>query len=145
MLKEQVTGKNKMQDKIFSEKDILLHHPVQMMLCGPTGSGKSETTFNLIRYRSQLFDSKEPLSVMYCLPVGHHISIPPDIRNDQNVIFHEGMIDPESVKRNTILVMDDMMNAVESTPKMTDLFTRFSHHRSISLGEDQFNKIEMKK
>lgn len=103
------------------------------MLGGATGSGKSALTFGIIHHRADLIDKGSEIDVIYCLPNGHKISTPGFIQNDSGVKFNEGL--PEfgkiSPSRSTLLIIDDMMSEINS--EMQDLFTRFSHHRSISI------------
>lgn len=120
-----------MQAELFSSNALEFHHPTSFIIAGPSGSGKSEICFKLIRYRNQMFNSVKPLKVLYHLPARHHIEIPEDILNDVDFKLGSGIPDFETIDSSTLLVLDDL--AGEINESVVEAFTRYSHHKSISI------------
>lgn len=71
--------------------------------------------------------------VIYCLPNGHAISVPDFIRNDDKVVFHQGLpnFDKFVDGKPNLIVLDDMMQ--DSNEEVMNLFTRHSHHRNLTV------------
>lgn len=120
-----------MQATTFSVDQLKWKHPFTCMIAGSTGSGKSQLTFKIIQNRRELIASDADLDVLYCLPPGHSIEIPNFIRKDPKVKFENGIPSFETIQRPTLVVIDDMMSDVNE--ELMDGFTRFSHHRGISI------------
>lgn len=114
--------------------DLRFKAPFTCLIAGASGSGKSFTTFNLLRYRNEMIDEQFE-KVFYCLPENHQISIPTDIQRDSRVIFNSGLINfeefPSGGKNHFLVVLDDLM--METNSSMLDLFCRQSHHKNISV------------
>lgn len=121
-----------MQEEIFSGSDLRFIHPMSCVISGPSGSGKSHICFNLIRYRDQVFDSSNVrLKILYCLPARHKIDIPEDVRNDPDVTFSSGIPDFETIGMPSLVILDDLAGEIDDT--VVEAFTRFSHHKSLSI------------
>lgn len=120
-----------MHPKIFPSDIIQWNHPISIVLSGPSNSGKSTICFNLIRYRHAMLKSKRPLKVYYHLPARHKILAPADILNDPYVSFHENIPDFDAINEPCIVVLDDL--AEEINNDVVEAFTRFSHHKEITI------------
>lgn len=120
-----------MEEELFSEDVVKFNHPLTFIAAGPSNSGKSQIFFNLIRYRNEMFNSEVPLKVLYNLPPGHRIEVPMDVRNDKDVKFGEGIPDFTLINSPTLLILDDLAGSF--TDEVLECYTRFSHHKSISI------------
>lgn len=71
--------------------------------------------------------------VVYCLPPGQKIDVPSVIQRDKEVIFHSGIPDFDQFTRGKsyLVILDDLMNDIGND--VMNLFTRQSHHNSISV------------
>ena len=107
--------------------DVRFKHPFTCMVAGPTGSGKSGFTFKLIdEVHEQITPS--PQKVIYC-----YGEYQPTFNKYPNVIFNEGLPDNGEFdgKQRTLLILDDLMT--EAGNGVSDIFTKLSHHRNISV------------
>ena len=105
---------------------LKLQHPFTLIVAGPSSCGKSTFVIRLIECREQLCDVVYD-TIVWCHSENnapHHL---------KNVSFVKGVPDfenPENVP--TLIVLDDLMDSAYST-KVSELFTKGSHHRNISL------------
>jgi len=105
---------------------LKLQHPFTLIVAGPSSCGKSTFVIRLIECREQLCDVVYD-NIVWCHSENnapHHL---------KNVSFVKGVPDfenPENVP--TLIVLDDLMDSAYST-KVSELFTKGSHHRNISL------------
>lgn len=102
-------------------------HPFTAIVAGPTQSGKSVFTFKLISFAQELI-SPPPEKVVYCY--GEYQDV---FNNYPHVTFVEGLPDVSQFdgKHRTLLILDDLMS--ESNDSVSNIFTKFSHHRNISV------------
>lgn len=127
--------------KLTVDQDFLkLIHPTRILIAGPSECGKSEWLFKLIKYRNDLFTTEFD-QLFYCVP---EISQGPNLQIFYSRLKHEfpavhlifGLPDLQ-VLYNTLLpklvVIDDQISKIASSPDMNDLFTRGSHHHSVSV------------
>lgn len=106
--------------------------PFTMIISGPTSCGKSTWVFRLLRCRETMI-FPPPLEVIYSLPPEQEISIPTDIQQDIDFRIHRGIpnIDEFTDKKHRLLIIDDQ--AAELGDSVVSLFTRLSHHFSVSV------------
>jgi hypothetical protein len=102
-------------------------HPFTALVAGPTGCGKSVFTFKLI-CEAQDMISPPPEKIMYC-----YTMYQPMFDEFPTVEFNEGMPDITIFdgKHRYLLIIDDMMSQADNS--VSDLFTRVSHHKSVSI------------
>lgn len=105
-------------------------HPFTCIIAGPTQSGKTHFTFELLHHLSSLIQPM-PNNVIWCY--GEHQEKLREL--PENVRLTEGlsgldMIDPS--KRN-LLILDDLMHEVGNMQEIAELFTKGSHHRNLSV------------
>ena len=105
---------------------LKLHHPFTLIVAGPSSCGNSTFVIRLLECREQLCDIVHQ-NIVWCNSENnalHHL---------KNVSFVKGVRDFENLENvPTIVVLDDLMDSAYST-KMSELFTKGSHHRNISL------------
>ena len=105
---------------------LKLQHAFTLIVAGPSSCGKSTFVIRLLECKKQLCDVVFT-NIVWCHSENnspHHL---------KNVTFDKGVPDienPENVA--TLIVLDDLMNFAYST-KVSQLFTKGSHHRNISL------------
>lgn len=115
-----------------------LLHPFTCMVAGPTGSGKTRWTFQLIENAQKMIEPP-PQSIVYCYGVYQHLFD----QYRRYVNFHQGLPDVNSFdgRRRVLLIIDDLMSEVDDN--VANIFTRGSHHKNISvvfLVQNMFHK-----
>jgi RNA helicase len=101
-------------------------HPFSCLIAGPSGSGKSVFTFRLIDEAAEQI-TPPPHKIVYCY--GEYQS---HFNNYPHVKFVEGLPDLSQFngEHRTLLIIDDLMT--EAGSEVSNIFTKFSHHRNIS-------------
>ena len=105
---------------------LTLQHPFTLSVAGPSICTKSTFVIRLFECRGQLCDTAFK-NIVWC----HSENNAP--HQLQNVSFDKGFPEfenPENVP--TLIVLDDLMDSAYST-KVSELFTKGSHHRNISI------------
>jgi hypothetical protein len=130
---ESVPRPKTFEPKVDVESTSLVH-PFTMMVCGPTGSGKTVWLQKLLTS-----DGIQPpvRRIVWCYgqwqPAYDQMS-----RTMSNIEFVRGIpddLESESYFNpsvNNLIVLDDLMTAAKNDHRVGDLFTKGSHHRSLS-------------
>jgi len=101
-------------------------HPFTCIVSGPTGCGKSVFVFKMLDNLKEMVVPL-PQKVIYCY--GEYQS---GFAKYPWVEFHEGLPKSEMFDGTpTMVVIDDLMN--ETNDMVANLFTKISHHRSVSV------------
>ena len=112
---------------IFLTMDVRFKHPFTGIISGPTSSGKSVFTFKFI---SQIAEMITPSieKIIYC-----YGEYQPVFNQYPQVIFNEGLPDMSQFdgKDRSLLILDDLMS--ETNDLVSNIFTKISHHRSVSV------------
>ena len=120
------------------EANILkLQNPCNITVVGSTSSGKTTFVYKLLRECNDMF--VEPIeNILYChscyQPLYDEIQ-----HNVPNVDFYEGLPSEDDIlefgtkEGHKLLILDDLMSKVCSSPVIVDLFCQFSHHKNISV------------
>jgi hypothetical protein len=105
----------------------LWKHPYTAVVAGPTGCGKTMFTFKFIREAKKMINPA-PDNIVYCY--GEYQQI---FNNYPYVTFSEGLPDISQFdgKRSTLLIIDDLLT--ETNDVISNLFTKVSHHRNVSI------------
>lgn len=105
---------------------LKLQHPFTLIVAGPSSCGKSTFVIRLLQCREQLCDTVYD-NIVWCHSENnapHHL---------KDVSFVKGVPNFDNPKHvPTLIVLDDLMDSAYST-KVSELFTKGSHHRNISL------------
>ena len=118
----------------FSNSDVVLRHPFTAMIAGPTSSGKTVLTRNLLEAFDSVTDIKSSvLNVIWCYGQwqnGYTKQI-----DRVKVNYHDGLCDEDYLVKHRphLVVVDDLMSEVAADKRMADLFTKVSHHENVSV------------
>jgi hypothetical protein len=108
------------------EVEVGLRHPFTAVVSGPTSCGKTVFVFKLIDNMKEMI-TPTPSKVIYCY--GEYQSL---FDNYPQIEFHEGLPDITMFDGTpTLLILDDLMS--EANDSVTNLFTKVSHHRNVSV------------
>jgi ABC-type dipeptide/oligopeptide/nickel transport system ATPase component len=115
-----------------------------LQISGPSGSGKTVWVKKFLENLPQMINRNVD-QIMYCY--GEYQPIFDEIRqNMPEIQFYEGFPDVEGITDpsfHTLMIIDDLQNELLDNLELANLFTKGSHHRSISvifLQQALFNK-----
>ena len=117
--------------------DVRFAHPCTCVVSGPTGSGKTEFVAKLNENISDMM-VLVPEKIVWCY--GEWQRRLEKIRDVESI---EGLAPKDTFdwREKGVVIIDDLMN--ETNRSVTDLFTKGSHHRNISvmyIAQNLFNK-----
>ena len=116
----------------LEERDIRLKSPFTSILAGPSSSGKTFAIKEIIARRKTIC-TDPPDEIIYCYGMWQNIY---DSFSNE-VTFSKGMIDVEneipSDGKPRWLVIDDLMDEIAGKNETDKLFTKYSHHKNISV------------
>lgn len=107
--------------------DVSLKTPFTMLIAAPSQAGKTVFTFRLLQHADTLITP--PVDrIIYCYAEYQQV-----FEQYPDITFHEGIPNLQEFdgKQSVLLVLDDFMS--ETTQDFSNLFTKFSHHRNISV------------
>ena len=115
---------------------IRLSSPSCSIIFGQTSSGKSYLTRNILKQCNDIYE-KPVNKILYCYTAFQPLFDEME-KEMSNITFHKGVpsehyINEFATGGHNICVLDDMQNAVTSSPEMEHLFTVASHHLQISV------------
>jgi len=100
-------------------------------ISGPTGSGKTEIVKKVIAESNSLF-STPPEEIIYCYGAWQR-----GFQEMKKVSeFHDGLPDIKQFPQDNlhrVLVLDDIADDAGNSQAVSDLFTKYSHHRNITV------------
>lgn len=105
-------------------------HPFTCLIAGPTQSGKTHFTFELLR-NIQTLMSPQPTNVIWCF--GEYQEKLKEL--PEFVTVSEGLDGLENIDRTerNLVILDDLMHEAGNMQEIAELFTKGSHHRNLSV------------
>lgn len=120
-----------------TESLIKLKDPLNCILAGNSGSGKTSLTFEILKHSKGIFTT-EPKKFIYCYGVYQRLyddmkaTIP-------HIEFFEGLPAKENLDKwsneteeHKILILDDLLQKAAKNTDIVDLFCQYSHHLNFS-------------
>jgi hypothetical protein len=122
----------------FDSSLIKFNTPFRMTIGGPSGTGKTSIIFDFLENIEKIienFDIDYPVSklfkVKWCYGAWQKIYEHP-IENKRVIInYEEGF--PTNFENSDLIVFDDLMNELSGNKQLSNIFTKYSHHKSISV------------
>ena len=121
-------------------------HPATIMIAGPSKSGKTTLLLKIISQLNDGLLAPPPNRIVYCYAVWQDafeeiLKSRAALKNScSNALmatleFKEGMPDFDNFdpKKINVLILDDMMTECGKDPRVLDMFTKDSHHKSITV------------
>lgn len=107
--------------------------PASHMVVGPSGSGKTNLVENLLCHNLDLFEEK-PSKIHYCYRAWQPAY---ERMKKHGIQFHKGVPKEQEISkwfpRGGILVLDDLMDECGRDKNVLDIFTKYSHHKNVSV------------
>ncbi len=115
--------------------DVRFRTPANYYICGQSQSGKSHLVRSMLDNLEELF-YPVPTKILYCY--GEHQKEFDDLSQKlPNIEFVDGFPNDlyASVEghNKSLVILDDLMSQCSNDTRVSDLFTRGSHHRGISV------------
>ena len=107
---------------------IPLVSPFTCIVAGPSSSGKTQLTMGIVKHAKSVI-VPPPETILWCYTIFQPVF------NDLKSVatLHEGLPDLSMFDgaRSCLLVLDDFMSSLDG--RVTDLFTKISHHKRVSV------------
>ena len=106
-------------------------HPFTCIMSGPTQCGKTHFTFKLLENLGSMVKPK-PTKVIWCY--GEYQSRFEELPEWVTLVegLEKGMEEIDPSERN-LLILDDLMDEAGDANEVSELFTKGSHHRNLSV------------
>ena len=113
--------------------DVRFKTPANFYICGQSQSGKSYLVRSMLRHAEELFNPV-PTKIIYCYGI-YQKEFEQMLQSMPNLTlvegFPENLCEMTSGHDNSLVVLDDLMSQCSNDPRVSDLFTRDSHHLGI--------------
>jgi Cdc6-like AAA superfamily ATPase len=118
-----------MTEKFYN---CLLQKPSRFIIYGPSGSGKSTFVKKMLFESENLFDCLFN-KIIYCTATHPGYENVKGIQIDFHENITEDLLDNIDSNSNNCIILDDIMRKVTNDILISDLFTRISHHKNITV------------
>ena len=120
----------------FDQMDARLKHLFTGVIAGPTGSGKTQFVKRLILADGNSLIEPAINNIIWCYgeyqdAYDHLASLVPQIRFVEG--YPDDLLQSFDRTRRNLVVIDDLMSESGNNAKVTELFTKGSHHRNLSV------------
>lgn len=124
-------------DVASSECLVPLQSRSNLVVVGPTGTGKTHFVNKLLKDRHKMFQEDPPKHILYCYGI-HQPLFEKMEKEIDHITFHEGLPSETELTEfqdtnHNIIVLDDLMHKVCKSEEMELLFTQGAHHRNFSV------------
>lgn len=108
--------------------------PFTSLIAGPTGAGKTVLVRRILKNHKLLFDLNAPILKVLWLYGVYQKAFNESI-SAVEIIYREGLPEEAEIFENKphLIVIDDLMIELGANKKLTNLFTKHSHHHNISI------------
>lgn len=113
------------------ERNLLIKHPAPILVAGSTGSGKTRLIRSLLYDFDKISTLNRQVKVIWAYGIYQELYRTPIDGAVKTIRYVQGF--PESADDCDILVLDDLQSTAGNDTRLADLFSRFSHHRNISV------------
>jgi Cdc6-like AAA superfamily ATPase len=123
------------QSELLSEEVFLLRHPFTCLIAGPSGSGKTVLTRNLIQEYLKTTTIKKPsVNVLWVHGQQQAIYKKP-FQNNVNIEYLESLPSNSQITdfKTDFIVVDDLMTELGDSKRLSEMFTKLSHHLNFSI------------
>lgn len=117
--------------EIDVERDLLLQHPGTFLCAGTTGSGKTRLVREILHNFDKISTLNRKVHVLWCYGIYQDLYKVPIEGAVSSIKYIHGF--PDDAEDCDVLVLDDLQSTAGNDSRLSDLFTRFSHHRNISV------------
>ena len=117
----------------MESKHLRFKHPFTCMVCGPTSSGKTYLVRKLLQYHEDVCHQLPSNRILWCY--GQWQCLYKESLSNVAVKYMEGLPDADKLAelKPALVVIDDLMTELADDKRMTNLFTKGSHHMGISV------------
>jgi GTPase SAR1 family protein len=117
--------------------DLKFKHPFTCIVSGPTGSGKTSFCIKFLQHLESLStETNFNGGITWCYSEKTAVPSQQLASLKQNIKYCEGLPEEKDIGdargRPSLLILDDLWNQVYSN-QVCDIFTKGSHHRSVSV------------
>ena len=133
----KLIGNGNINEEFVERKHMQFKHPFTCMVAGPTSSGKTVLVRRIIKDYDKTFyfrnECPSPLKVLWAY--GQWQSLYEEKLDKCEIQYIDGLPSESDVKKfmPNLIVIDDLMSELSSDKKLTNLFTKGSHHLNISI------------
>lgn len=110
-------------------KSHLFSHPFTCIVSGPSKSGKTHLVMSLLNDLPRFIDTKIE-KILFC-----YSEFQEAFEKFEGIEFHKGVVDTDTMdaQQPKLVIIDDMMDECLDSKVVSDLFTKGSHHKNISV------------
>jgi uridine kinase len=115
------------------EYDLTLQHPTRFIIYGPSGSGKSTFVEKILFHMKELFGFYFDRIIYYSgqsFPTFNQIY---NIEIEKISSINRAFLNQIDASINNLVIIDDNMHQIANDIIISDLFTKLSHHKNITV------------
>ena len=113
--------------------DLTLKHPRRFIIYGPSGSGKSTFVEKLLLHMKELFGFNFDKIIYSSGQAFPNFDSIHGIKINKYNKIDEDLLENLSPLNKNLIIIDDNMHTVANDILISDLFTKISHHKNISV------------
>jgi GTPase SAR1 family protein len=113
---------------------LKLKTPFNLIIAGPTGSGKTLLVRSILRHHQVIFHPKPERKQLHALwAYGQWQPLYDTALPGVIITYTAGMPTSEDINSNQLIIIDDLMSELENNKDLMNLFTKGSHHLNKSV------------